>query len=217
MKVRGWVWKSLLGFSVVFGLAYPITVPMAFVLIDASLVNPIRKIWYQRKFDKLVQERGSVDAALGDPPFRRHFDRSLKLDELAAVINFPDAASCRTGNGATARIAWEKFRVIADAEVCMFRVLNRGVPLPQSVSWLETQGLRVLRQEGRVNVIRQTYRPPVIYSISAGWGPEGALFLDRRVFAWFNPVFRPYGQSFQIFTDATGTRIVDVHLSYDYL
>lgn len=212
-----WVGKWLLIVGAVVALTFPISLPISMWVIEGAIFSPVLKIWYQRKFDARAKELGSVDAALGDPPYRKRYDHDLNLDELMAVVRFPDAASCLETSSGPERVAWGRFRVKADAEVCLFRILNRGVPLPQTVARIESLGLKVFRRNGRVSVIRQSYSSPVMFSISAAWGPQGPEFLDRRVFAWYNVIWRPYGQSFQIFTDSTGTRIVGVRLGYSYL
>lgn len=170
---------------------------------------------YRSQFEARAQELGSEDAALGNPPFRVPPPRlKLMVHEIGAALRFPDRTSCIAVRDGAERIAWDRIKLTEEAEVCIFRALPRGLALSQTIAWLDMQGLSVIRRDG---LLSWTPDRGDVVSLQFGWGSDGPQFLDRRVFVWYNPLFRPYGQSFQVYFKGEGKQFIGVKMSYSYL
>jgi hypothetical protein len=129
---------------------------------------------------------------LGDPPFVRDGSK-LPPDYKAALRRFPDADSCLSPNNGPApwstkpaavilrNFAWSNIHGKAEAEVCLFRALNRLGNVDAAARWFELQGFLV-----NIRTIK-TRRPYV--RLDAGWlhWPSGPKFRGRSFLARIIP------------------------------
>ena len=136
-----------------------------------------------------------------------------KFRDRSAAWRFPDAASC-LAKDATAdvpRIDFRNVRTRAEAEVCLYRVLDEAGPILESRKVLEAQGFRV--SSGGFSPETPFENRDGTVRVAASWSikkhgprfPETGLL--KRTLSMI-----PYGMSINAYYTSDGKQMIAVRL-----
>ncbi len=154
---------------------------------------------------------------LGNPPYATQYPRQMTPSVLLAVQRFPDAQSCLEGGSDPARhedlvrLDWDRMKVHADAEVCLYRLLALWGGAAESRFFLEAQGFTMIETE---SAEAQRVAQDGTLRVSARWkvADLGPKFPTSFGIARFLAAM-PYTMSITTGWDASGRELLFVDVS----
>ncbi len=171
----------------------------------------------------------AVELDLGEPAYQnlrttRGAPDPFTDAQRAALLTFPDVASCIGSKPATATLEelrnldWSRMKTDAHVEICTFRILRTLGNISNATPWLESQGFRSRDAWNSDNPYIGHEGELVV---DAGWNvtskglrwPESGFMRSVRSLA----VLRPYGTSIQATYTPDGSEVLYVKVSHSRL